>query len=56
MVKALGLRREQMIGDGLQLTLDAEHRNRINPKEKPIQPDMDSTDEIEWHKNAPDEG
>jgi hypothetical protein len=55
MLKALGQRREQMIGDGLQLTLDAEHWNAINPREEPIQPDMDFTDEIEWRKNAPDE-
>src|SRR4051794_33837627 len=30
MVKALNGRREQMVGDGLQLTLDAEHWNSIN--------------------------
>jgi hypothetical protein len=55
MVKALGLRREQMIGDGLQLTRDAEHWNRINAEQEPIQLDMDLTDEIEWRKNAPGE-
>jgi hypothetical protein len=55
MVKAVGHRRDQMIGDGLQLTLDVEHWNSINPKEEPIKPDMDLTDEIEWRKNAPNE-
>lgn len=55
MVKALGLRREQMIGDGLQMTLDADHWSRIHSNEEPIQPDMDFTDEIEWRKNAPGE-
>jgi hypothetical protein len=56
MVKAINGRREQMIGDGLQMTLDADHWSSINPHEEPIQPDMDFTDEIEWRKNAPDEG
>ncbi len=55
MVKAAGERRDQMIGDGLQLTLDLDHWNRIHPEEEPIQPDMDLTDEIEWRKNAPEE-
>jgi hypothetical protein len=55
MVKARNGRREQMIGDGLQLTLDLEHWNRINPTEEPITADMDLTDEIEWRKNAPNE-
>jgi hypothetical protein len=55
MVMAAGKRREQMIGDGLQLTLDLEHWSRINPDEEPIKADMDFTDEIEWRKNAPSE-
>jgi hypothetical protein len=53
MVKATGERRDQMIGDGLQLTLDLDHWNRIHPDEEPIVPEMDLTDEIEWRKNAP---
>jgi len=56
MVKAVGHRREQMIGDGLQLTLDCEHWSRIHPDDEPIAPDMDLTDEIQWRMNAPDEG
>ena len=55
MVMATGKRREQMIGDGLQLTLDLDHWNSINPSEEPIKADMDFTDEIEWRKNAPEE-
>lgn len=55
MVKAINGRREQMIGDGLQLTLDADHWNSINATEEAIKPDMDLTDEIEWRKNAPGE-
>jgi hypothetical protein len=56
MVKALNGRREQMVGDGLQMTLDADHWNEINPEQEAIKPDMDFTDEIEWRKNAPNEG
>ena len=55
MVKARNRRREQMIGDGLQLTLDLDHWNSINPDEEPITADLDLTDEVEWRKNAPDE-
>ena len=55
MVKARNLRREQMIGDALQLTLDLDHWNSINPAEEPITADLDLTDEVEWRKNAPDE-
>ena len=56
MVRARNLRREQMVGDGLQLTLDLDHWNSINPSEEPITSDLDLTDEVEWRKNAPDEG
>lgn len=55
MVKSLGMRREQMVGDGLQLTLDQDHWNSIHPDEEPIQLIMDFTDDIEWRKNAPRE-
>ena len=54
MHKSLIQRREQMIGDGLQLTLDADHWNSINPTENPIVIPMDFTDDVEWRKNAPD--
>jgi hypothetical protein len=50
------LRREQMVGDGLQMTLDLKHWNRVNPSEEPIVPDLDLTDDIEWKLNAPKEG
>lgn len=54
MKKSLVLRREQMVGDGLQLTLDADHWNRIHGDEEPIELPMDLTDDIEWRKNSPD--
>ncbi|MFA6412386.1 MAG: hypothetical protein WCW53_06775 [Syntrophales bacterium] len=53
--KSLINRREQMVGDGLQLTLDADHWNNIHPEEEPIQIPLDFTDDVEWRKNAPDE-
>ncbi|MCI0590526.1 MAG: hypothetical protein L0Y67_02810 [Gammaproteobacteria bacterium] len=55
MVKSLVNRREQMVGDGLQLTLDADHWNSIHPNEEPIVMPLDFTDDVEWRKNAPDE-
>lgn len=55
MHKSLMHRREQMVGDGLQLTLDADHWNSIHPEVKPIQIPLDFTDDVEWRKNAPDE-
>jgi hypothetical protein len=52
MRKSLVLRREQMIGDGLQLTLDFEHWNRVHPNEEPITLPMDFGPDIEWRKNS----
>ncbi len=55
MLKSLVNRREQMVGDGLQLTLDADHWNDINPGEEPLIMPMDFTDDVEWRKAAPPE-
>lgn len=55
MIKSLVNRREQMVGDGLQLTLDQDHWNSIHPDEEPINLPMDLTVDIEWRKNAPGE-
>jgi hypothetical protein len=55
MLKSLINRREQMVGDGLQLTLDKDHWNSIHPDEEPIEVPMDLTPDIEWRKNAPDD-
>lgn len=51
--KSLIQRREQMVGDGLQLTLDAEHWNRMHPDQEPIQMPLDLGPDVEWPKNAP---
>jgi hypothetical protein len=55
MLKSLILRREQMVNDGLQLSLDTDHWNSIHQDEEPINIPMDFTDDILWRKNAPEE-
>ncbi len=50
MRKSLIARREQMVGDGLQLTLDTDHWNRIHPNEEPIQIPLDFTEDVQWRK------
>lgn len=55
MHKSLINRREQMVGDGLQLTFDAMFWNSLHPTEDPIQLPMDLGPDIEWRMNAPDE-
>lgn len=55
MHQSLMSRREQMVGDGLQLSLDADHWNGIHPDEEPIDIPLDFTDDVMWRKNAPEE-
>jgi hypothetical protein len=45
-------RREQMVGDGLQLTFDADHWNGTHPLEEPIQIALDFTEDIAERKAA----
>lgn len=52
---SLGLRREQMVSDGLMLSYDQDHWNAAHPSEEPIQLPMDLSFDIELRKNAPDE-
>ena len=47
-------RREQTIGDVVQLTFDVMHWNRINEKDDPIDMPTDFTDDVQWRLNAPD--
>ena len=47
------MRREQMVGDALQLNLDAEHWSNEHPNEEPIQLPLDFSDDVEWRKNTP---
>lgn len=53
--KSFVQRREQMVGDAVQLTFDVEHWNRVNPEEEAISMPLDFTEDVEWRKNAPDE-
>jgi hypothetical protein len=55
MLKSAVKRREQMVDDGLQLSFDLDHWNRINPDDEPIELPMDLGPDIEWRKNAPDD-
>jgi hypothetical protein len=48
-------RREQMVGDAVQLTFDVMHWNRVNPQDDPINMIMDFTDDVQWRLNGPDE-
>ncbi|HKP38181.1 MAG TPA: hypothetical protein VJT71_15085 [Pyrinomonadaceae bacterium] len=55
MEKNIVLRRDQMVGDGTQLTIDVKHWNRINPKEEPLSVQLDLSYDVEWRLNAPRE-
>ena len=46
MAKSVGMRREQVVGDMVQLTLDLNHWNRVNPTESPIALVADLTEDI----------
>jgi len=54
MVKSLNLRREQMVGDGLQLDYDKDHWNSLNPTEDQIQIELDLSFDVELRKHAAD--
>ncbi|GMV31005.1 MAG: hypothetical protein AMXMBFR59_31300 [Rhodanobacteraceae bacterium] len=53
--KAFVQRREQMVGDAVQLTLDVNHWNRVHEREEPIVMPLDFADDVEWRLNSPDE-
>jgi hypothetical protein len=53
--KSLIQRREQMVGDAVQLSFDAEHWNTAHPKEEPIVIPLDFTPDVEWRKNGQDD-
>ena len=56
MLKSAVMRREQMVGDAVQLTFDLDHWNRVNPSEEPIELPMDFQPDVEWRKNGGDGG
>ena len=53
-VKAFNLRREQMVGDGLQLSYDQDRWNAQHKEEEEIQLDFDFGFDIELRKHAAD--
>lgn len=53
--KSFVQRREQMVGDALQLTFDVTHWNRVHEGEAPIEMPLDFTDDVHWRMNAPDD-
>lgn len=46
MQMAVRMRREQMVGDALQLSNDAEHWNSIHPADEPLQLVLDFTSDV----------
>lgn len=55
MVKSAVMRREQVIGDMVQLYLDLEHWNRKNPSESPIVLVTDVTEDVNERLAGPSE-
>lgn len=55
MEKSATQRREQVVGDVYQLSLDLDHWNSAHPTEEPILLQTEFADDIEWRKNAPDD-
>ena len=53
--KSFAQRREQMVGDAVQLTLDVNHWNSVNSSEDPIRVEMDFNDDVQWRLSALDE-
>jgi len=45
-----------MVGEAVQLTLDVNHWNSVNPFEDPIFMPMDFSDDVDERLNAPDDG
>lgn len=45
--------REQMIGEAVHMKLTADHWNRINPSEEPINMMLDFTDDVTWRLAVP---
>jgi hypothetical protein len=55
MLKSTVMRREQVIGDMVQLYLDLEHWNRVNPSETPIVLITDVTEDVDERLSGPGE-
>ena len=55
MLKSAVNRREQMVSDGYNLTLDLDHWNSVNSDKEPIALPMDLTLDIEIRKAVEDD-
>jgi hypothetical protein len=55
MLKSFVNRREQMVGDATQLTLDVMHWNVVNPDKSPIELTMDLEFDVQLRLNAPED-
>jgi hypothetical protein len=55
MRKSAVMRREQMVGDAVQLTLDLDHWNRSHPDTEPINLPNDLQPDVDWRLNGPQE-
>ena len=53
--KSLTQYRDQMIGEAVQMTLTAEHWNRKNPNEQPINMELDFGPDVVWRLAGPDD-
>jgi hypothetical protein len=56
MVMALHKYREQMLGEAMIGTNTADHWNRMHPEQQALPFTTDLAEEIQWRKNAPNEG
>jgi hypothetical protein len=50
MVRSTNRRREQVVGDVVQLTFDLDHWAAANPSEEPIMLETDFGPDVEWRK------
>lgn len=53
--KSAVMRREQMVDDGVQLSLDLDHWNSIRPEDDRISLPWDLSPDIEWRKSSMDD-
>lgn len=51
--KSLTQYRDQMVGEAVQMTLTADHWNRMNPNDERINMELDFGPDVEWEMNAP---
>jgi hypothetical protein len=54
-VRASQKERDQLVGEAYRWTMTLEHWNRINPKEEPVQMELDLGPDVEWMRNAPND-